>query len=247
VRPPPWARTRAATGSGSSRARSPPGMERESRCEREPGLLGSFWWYWPGLFRCRFRKGYIGPLIVEFAPAKARFTAGQSSFTAVPGRQHNCFPSALERATYSDGNVANRNVCDFGWDISGRYATPADSPVHDGTPYRKLRVRRWGFGFVHRSRSSFCRAVPNLRVTIRNFCIAVPQSAKHLPSRNAEFKGSLTHGEEGEGHLPRGRSHRGCGSRCSCSRCRTAWRRSTRSTAAGTWSACSCSACTRRR
>ena len=28
-------------------------------------------------------------------------------------------------------------------------------------------------GFVHRSRTVFCRAVPNLRLTIRNFCIAV--------------------------------------------------------------------------
>ena len=55
----------------------------------------------------------------------------------------------------------------------GRFATPADFPRHDGTPYRRLRARRWGLGFVHRSRTIFCRAVPNLSVTIRNFCIAV--------------------------------------------------------------------------
>jgi hypothetical protein len=30
-----------------------------------------------------------------------------------------------------------------------------------------------GFGFVHRSRAIFCRAVPNPKVTIRNFFIAV--------------------------------------------------------------------------
>jgi hypothetical protein len=30
-----------------------------------------------------------------------------------------------------------------------------------------------GFGFVHRSRTLFCRAVPNLSITIRNFFIAV--------------------------------------------------------------------------
>ena len=30
-----------------------------------------------------------------------------------------------------------------------------------------------GFGFVHHSRTVFCRAVPNLRITIRNFFIAV--------------------------------------------------------------------------
>jgi hypothetical protein len=52
----------------------------------------------------------------------------------------------------------------FGWEVahSGRYATPADSPRHDGTPYRELRVRRWGLGFVHHSRVILCRAVPSL-------------------------------------------------------------------------------------
>ena len=39
--------------------------------------------------------------------------------------------------------------------------------------YRGLRVRRWGLGFVHHSRAIFCRAVPNLNVTIRNLFIAV--------------------------------------------------------------------------
>jgi hypothetical protein len=51
----------------------------------------------------------------------------------------------------------------------GRYATPADFPLRDGSPYRGQHVRRWGLGFVHRSRSILCRAVPN----DRNFCIAV--------------------------------------------------------------------------
>jgi hypothetical protein len=37
----------------------------------------------------------------------------------------------------------------------------ADSPLHDGTPYRGLRVRRWGLGFVHHSRTTLCRPVPN--------------------------------------------------------------------------------------
>jgi hypothetical protein len=32
--------------------------------------------------------------------AKAGYIAGQSSFTAVPGRQHNCFPSALMHTHY---------------------------------------------------------------------------------------------------------------------------------------------------
>ena len=34
-----------------------------------------------------------------------------------------------------------------------------------------------GFGFVHHSRSIFCRAVPNPSLTIRNFFVAVPGRA----------------------------------------------------------------------
>jgi multidrug resistance efflux pump len=55
----------------------------------------------------------------------------------------------------------------------GRFATPTDSPLHDGSPYWGLHARRWGLGFVHRSRTILCRAVPNLNVTIRNSCVAV--------------------------------------------------------------------------
>jgi hypothetical protein len=33
-----------------------------------------------------------------------------------------------------------------------------------------------GFGFVHHSRTLFCRGVPNPNVTIRNFLIAVRQA-----------------------------------------------------------------------
>ena len=54
----------------------------------------------------------------------------------------------------------------------GRFATPADSPLHDGTPCRGLHARRWGLGFVHRSRAILCRPVPNPKVTIRTCCIA---------------------------------------------------------------------------
>jgi hypothetical protein len=64
-----------------------------------------------------------------------------------------------------------------GWEIGEVcFATPADFPRHEGTPYRRLRARRWGLGFVHRSRIIFCRAVTNPSVTIRNFFIAVRQS-----------------------------------------------------------------------
>jgi hypothetical protein len=39
----------------------------------------------------------------------------------------------------------------------GRFATPADSPRQDCSPYSQVHVRRDSLGFVHRSRSLFCR------------------------------------------------------------------------------------------
>jgi hypothetical protein len=41
----------------------------------------------------------------------------------------------------------------------GRFATYADSPLHDGSPYRGLDVRRESVGVVSRSRGVLCRAV----------------------------------------------------------------------------------------
>jgi hypothetical protein len=72
--------------------------------------------------------------------------------------------------------LQNRRVRDFGWEMSsrGRFATPADSPLHDGAPYRGLHVRGWGLGFVHRSRTTFCRAVPTQPFRSAAFSIAVP-------------------------------------------------------------------------
>jgi hypothetical protein len=71
--------------------------------------------------------------------------------------------------------VANRDVRGFGREIAhgGRFATPADFPLHDGTPYRGLHVRRERLGFVPRSMTILCRAVPNPNVTIRHLCVAV--------------------------------------------------------------------------
>ena len=43
----------------------------------------------------------------------------------------------------------------------GRFATPADSPLHDCCPYSHVHVRRERVGFVPRSRTVFCRAEPN--------------------------------------------------------------------------------------
>jgi hypothetical protein len=61
-------------------------------------------------------------------------------------------------------NVANRTNRDSsGAEMSsrGRFATPADLPLHDCSPYRELDVRRESLGFVHRSRALFCHPVPN--------------------------------------------------------------------------------------
>jgi hypothetical protein len=67
------------------------------------------------------------------------------------------------RGAYSDDKL---RIVTMGFRVGdrsrGRYATPADFSRHGGTPYRGLRVRRWGLGFVHHSRAIFCRAVPNL-------------------------------------------------------------------------------------
>jgi hypothetical protein len=69
--------------------------------------------------------------------------------------------------TCGDAQVANRvalGTFRVGGRSRGRYATPADSPLHGGTPYGGLHVLRWGLGFVHRSRKILCRAVPTLKL-----------------------------------------------------------------------------------
>jgi hypothetical protein len=43
----------------------------------------------------------------------------------------------------------------------GRFATPADFPPRDCSPYSHVHVRRERLGFVHRSRTILCRPVPN--------------------------------------------------------------------------------------
>jgi hypothetical protein len=51
----------------------------------------------------------------------------------------------------------------------GRFATPADFPLHDCSSYSHVHERRESLEFVHRSRAIFGRPVPRLSVTIRNF------------------------------------------------------------------------------
>jgi hypothetical protein len=64
---------------------------------RLAGLLGSFLWYRPEPVSDGYIRLFRG-IIARFSPAKAGFTAGQSSFTGVPGQEHNCFPSAVVSA-----------------------------------------------------------------------------------------------------------------------------------------------------
>jgi hypothetical protein len=66
----------------------------------------------------------------------------------------------------------------------GRFATPADFPLHDCSPYSHVHVRRRHLGFVHRPRTLFCRPVPNPNITIRNFCAAV-RCFDYAPSTSA--------------------------------------------------------------
>jgi hypothetical protein len=78
------------------------------------------------------------------------------------------------RMFYTGAKGANRYGISGGrFRSRGRFATPADFTLQDYSPYRGLRVRCRGLGFLHRSRTIFCRPVPNLNVTIRNCCIAV--------------------------------------------------------------------------
>jgi hypothetical protein len=71
------------------------------------------------------------------------------------------------------GEKANRVGRDFGWEIAhGAVTRRPPISLYTMIPL----VRRWGLGFVHRSRAIFCRAVPNLSVTIRTCFIAVRHS-----------------------------------------------------------------------
>jgi hypothetical protein len=77
--------------------------------------------------------------------------------------------------------VQRRKCCEsLGERSRGRFATPADFPLHDCSPYRGLYVRRERLGFVYRSRTIFCRRVPNL--TLRFAAIASLYSILRNPT-----------------------------------------------------------------
>jgi hypothetical protein len=106
--------------------------------------------------------------------------------------------------------------------VFGRFATPADFSLHDCSLCRGLHVRRTSLGVVHRSRATFCRAVPN--VTIRNFVLRCTAPHLNAGGGGAACPGLLRrHGVSftrrpdrvrraalRSGHTPRGmRVHRG--------------------------------------
>jgi hypothetical protein len=63
---------------------------------------------------------------------------------------------------------------------------------------------RRGFGFVHHSRTLFCRAVPNLSITIRNFFIAVGRTARGHWRGHCELDGQLRRQPPGARRAARG-------------------------------------------
>jgi hypothetical protein len=104
------------------------------------------------------------------------YRRGVSPLIAVGGAPRPRHPQSSKK-------VANRNVRDFGWEIAHEavFATPADFPRQDRSPYSHAHARRGSLGFVHRSRGNFCRPVPNVSVTILNFvhrCVRMGFRAK---------------------------------------------------------------------
>jgi hypothetical protein len=65
-----------------------------------------------GLCQCRFRmaiKAYRAEIARNSLPGQSRIYCRSKQFYCRTGRQHNCFPSALERAT--GGNTVRLGLC----------------------------------------------------------------------------------------------------------------------------------------
>jgi hypothetical protein len=76
----------------------------------------------------------------------------------------------------------------------GRYATPADFLLHDGTSYRGLRVRHWGLGFVHRSRAIFCR--PRAKPKLKSHLLQTAVGGGHRRRRHGLVAVRADHGHQ---------------------------------------------------
>jgi hypothetical protein len=69
------------------------------------------------------------------------------------------WPHALCRTATKELRIVTVGISG-GRSLTRRFATPADFPLHDCSPYSHVHVRREGLGFVHRSRAISCRSVP---------------------------------------------------------------------------------------
>jgi hypothetical protein len=92
-------------------------------------------------------------------------------------RISSCPEVFLEQPNYNEGYspIKKLRIVTLGIP-GGRWLT---RPLRDARrfpstrwyPYRRPNVRRWSLGFVHRSRTILCRAVPNLiALRFRHFC-----------------------------------------------------------------------------
>jgi hypothetical protein len=137
--------------------RDPPGTPRSRSARRRRGCWAAAcsgaWW-----------RRWLPRVVTAPAPPPPRLSALRS-------RARGCRSSRAPRGCQvcSEAHVANRKRegLRVGDRSRGRYATPADFRLHDGSSYRGLHVRRWGLGFVHHSRTILYRPVPNLNDTIR--------------------------------------------------------------------------------
>jgi hypothetical protein len=82
----------------------------------------------------------------------------------------------------------------------GRFATPADIPLYDGSPYRGLHVRRRVSGLVPHLRT-LCRAVPNVRLTFATFPLLYEQPRINALTRKSPFAGPDTTARNGPRYI----------------------------------------------
>ena len=109
----------------------------------------------------------MGCILYELATLQNPFESDGATLASVFSKiiKADFVPLEVGPPTYSDEQLANRNVRDFRvGDLSpGCFATPADSPRQECSPDSHINARRDSVGFVHRSRTIF-RAKPECYV-----------------------------------------------------------------------------------
>jgi hypothetical protein len=109
------------------------------------------------------RVSLVG-LKAKCAPARARARVGLGL---------GCRGVAHQFATRIKLRISQRQAFRVGDRSRGRFATPAQFPLHDCSPYSHVHARREILGFVPRSRTICCRPVPNPNPLRFNIVIAV--------------------------------------------------------------------------